>query len=407
MRNFIAKTRGYPSQFWLLFWGLLLSMIGSSMIWPYLMLYASERLHLPLTQTATLITINSTASLIMTFIAGHIADRAGRKIVMVFSLFLNAAVYVFLSQAATYAQFAILMFLLGASNPLFRIGANAMLVDLIEPVQRADAFAFQRLSFNAGISIGPAAGGFLAAVSQYLAFYVAAAGLFLFGLVLMFFAVETLPEKEAGTTTPRGKILGGYGRVFKDWPFITTNLNLTLGLITAALMWVLLPVYATQEIGVPKQQFGFVLTTNAVMVVLFQVAVTQWTKNFPPLRMIGIGMLFYAVGTGSVALGAGFWGFWISMVIVTIGELIVAPTITTFVANLAPADMRGRYMSIYGLTWSLSIGIGPLFGGFLGDNYGPSTIWIGGLAVGFISAILFFVIERFIDQKKHLVSTAN
>jgi len=404
MPGFFEKTREYPRQFWLLFWGMLLSTIGSSMIWPFLMVYASERLNLPLTQTASLVTLNSTASLIMTFAAGQITDRVGRKMVMVVSLLSNAGVYLFFSHAATYTQFAIVMVLLGACNPLYRVGADAMMADLIGPEKRADAYSILRMSNNAGIAIGPAVGGFLAAASPYLAFYIASAGLFLFGLLVLLFARETLPEREAGQKVKRER-WGGYDRVLRDWPFITTVTKITFGLITASLMWVLLPVYATKVIGIPKQLYGFIPTTNALMVVFLQVLVTQWTKKHPPLRMIALGMFFYAIGVGSVVLGTGFWSFWTSMVIITIGELIIVPTSSTFVANLAPADMRGRYMSIYGLTWSLSIGIGPLLGGFLSDNFGPPATWFGGLVIGLLSTITFFVIERKF-LKKELLSEA-
>ena len=69
------------------------------------------------------------------------------------------------------------------------------------------------------------------------------------------------------------------------------------------------------------------------------------------------------MGAGSVALGGGFWGFWLSMVILTIGELLIAPTGTAVAANLAPPDMRGRYMGLYGITWGVAFGIGPVIGG--------------------------------------------
>jgi MFS family permease len=181
---------------------------------------------------------------------------------------------------------------------------------------------------------------------------------------------------------------------------MATTLNLIFGLITASLMWILLPVYATKVVGIPKQLYGFIPTTNALMVVLLQVMVTQWTKKHAPLRMMALGMFFYAAGVGSVLFGTNFWGFWASMVTITIGELIIVPTSTTFVANLAPSDMRGRYMSIYSLTWSLSIGIGPLLGGLLSDSFGPPATWIGGLVIGLVSTITFFGIERTIYKKK-------
>ena len=69
----------YPSQFWLLFWGYLISTIGASMIWPFLMIYVSERLQMPLTTTASLMTVNAATGLIFSFIGGSLIDRAGRK----------------------------------------------------------------------------------------------------------------------------------------------------------------------------------------------------------------------------------------------------------------------------------------------------------------------------------------
>ena len=402
MHDFIKRTREYPRQFWLIFWGMLISTTGAFMILPFLMVYASERLNLPLMQTATLITINSAAGIIMTFIAGPVVDRFGRKIVMVVSLFSAAIVYLFLGHAGTYTQFAILMLLLGASNPLYRIGANVMLADLIDPEKRAEAYSLQRLSFNVGIAIGPSIGGFLAATSQYIAFYIAAVGLFLFGLLVVFFAVETLPAEQKAINHQEKDRWGGYGRILKDWPFTTMTLNVAFGLITASLIWILMPVYGTKVIGIPKQLYGFIPTTNALMVVFLQVFVTQWTNKYPPLRMIALGMLFYSLGVGSVALGAGFWGLWTSMVIMTVGELILAPTGITYASNLAPVDMRGRYMSVYNLTWSVAMGIGPLLGGFLSDNFGPPSTWVGGLIIGLISMVMFFVIERVFDKSKYV-----
>ncbi len=78
----------------------------------------------------------------------------------------------------------------------------------------------------------------------------------------------------------------------------------------------------------------------------------------------------------------------------TIGELIISPTATTYTANLAPADMRGRYMSIYGLTWSIASGIAPVFGGALNDYLGPRWIWIGGGMIGVISILVFMYLSH-------------
>lgn len=105
--------------------------------------------------------------------------------------------------------------------------------------------------------------------------------------------------------------------------------------------------------------------------------------------MIGLGMFIYALGVGSVALMSSFWGFWASMVIITLGELIFVPTASGFVANRAPQALRGRYMSFYWLTWSLARALAPVLGGTLHDQIAPKAIWQGGLVFGLLSALGF------------------
>jgi len=227
---------------------------------------------------------------------------------------------------------------------------------------------------NVGVAVGPAIGGFIAAVSYNIAFYIAAAGMLAYGLLMGFFAFETMPKASCLSTHPdtAKERYGGYGQILRDRPFMSFNLSITLTTICAALIWVLLAVYAKQNYGVPESQYGLIPTTNALMVIFFQFAVTQVTKRFSPLPVMALGAFFYALGCGGIVLGQGFWGFWLCMVVMTVGELILQPTASTYVAKLAPADKRGRYMSLYGLTWGIASGVGPVFGGLLNDKRQPA-----------------------------------
>lgn len=385
----------FPAQYWLMFVGMLISTVGASMIWPFLMVYASDRLNLPMTDVASLLTINAVVGLISAFIAGPIIDRVGRKWVMVISLLSNGIGFVLMSQANTLPAFAAVMALQGAVNPLYRVGADAMMADLIPPDKRIDAYSMLRLSNNVGVAIGPAIGGFLAASSYNTAFFCAAISMGSYGVLIAFLARETLPLAAKANLErirqPVKERFGGYDRVLRDRPFIAYNFAFLLTVIASAMLWVLMAVYSKDNFGLSESLYGFIPMTNALMVVFLQIPVTQVTKRFKTMPVMAVGALFYAVGVASVALGKGFWGFWTSMVIISIGELIMVPTSSTFVANQAPPDMRGRYMSIYGLTWSISQGIGPVFGGFLNDNFGPRTIWYGGGLVGSVSVVLFML----------------
>ena len=393
-------VREYPAQFWLIFAGMLISTIGTSMIWPFLMIYVSKQLTIPLTQVTSLITINAVMGLIFVLLAGPIIDRVGRKWMMVISLVGNGLMYVLLSQAQTYLEFAVAEALLGAFNPLYRVGADAMIADLIPSDKRPSAYAILRMSGNTGVAIGPAIGGFIAVQSYTTAFFIAAGGMIFYGLLIALRARETLPVFE-GLSEKRA-VFEGYGRILKDREFMRFTAAFTLTSMLASLIWLLLPVYSNTQFGIPENRYGFIPTTNAVMVVTLQYLVTQVTKRFKPLPVMTVATAFYAVATALVALFAGFWGFWFCMVVMTIGELMLIPTSNTYTANLAPADMRGRYMSIYGLTHSVASGIAPLLGGLLSDTIAPRATWIGGGFLGIISIITFLILSLRAQMKPEM-----
>lgn len=364
------------------------------MIWPFLMIYVSGKLNLPLSTVATLIAINASTSLVSSLFAGTIADRRGRKIVMVISLTTNGLIYLFMSQANSYLTFAILMFLTGASNPLYQVGADAMLADLIPDKDRPQAYAIQRTFNNAGIAIGPAIGGFIASRSYTGAFIGAAAGMLIYSLLLILRAKETLPPKRIFENDPSRSKYGGYELVLKDHSYIIFVVLIALGLIAPAMMWVLLAVYAKSNFGLSESLYGWIPTTNALMCVFLQVMVTRSVRQIPNLSVATAGMFVYAIGVGSIALMSNFWGFWISIVVITFGELLLIPTTTTFVANLAPANLRGRYMSLYWFGWGIARACAPIIGGTLNDNISPRAIWLGGLFIGLTSTIGLFIFKK-------------
>ena len=384
----------YPRQFWVIFWGMLLNATGSSMIWPFLTIYMRERFDLPLTSVALVLTMNSLIGLVSSFIAGAVVDRVGRKGAMVASLAITSLTMFGLSLADSLPIWVALMAVNGAFAPLYRVGVDAMAADLIPSPDRPSAYALMRMSQNLGVAIGPTIGGFVAAISYAWAFRGASAAQGLFALLLLATVAETAPFRVALRTAdakierPAEKF-AGYEHVLRDRHFMGFAFAYTLAGMCYAMLWMLLPVYAKDNYGVPENMYGFIPAANAVMVVLLQYGVTGLTRRFNTLWVLAVGSLFFAVGVGSVGWGAGWAAFLVSMVIATIGELIVVPTSTTLTADLAPPEMRGRYMSIYNLTHSLGIGLGPVIGGLLNDHLAPVAIWYGGLTIGMLAVAGF------------------
>jgi MFS family permease len=387
----------FPSQFWLILTGLLLAETGSSLIWPFMTIYLRSTLDIPLAVVASLITITSLTTLASSFITGPIADHVGRKGMMVVGLLMVSGLFIAMAFTESLAGWAILMFLRGLFIPSYRVGADAMIVDLTKPENRQEAYSLVRMVGNAGIAIGPSIGGFLVSRSYNISFFSAAMAFLFFSVLILVFSRETLPKNVAGDIKENQS--RGMGPILRDRAFMALIVTYTLTIMGNAVLMMLLAVYAKENFSIPEYQYGFIMATNAVMVVLFQYPVTLVTKKFSALPVLALGAMFYTLGIGGVAFGSSFTSFWICMVILTIGELIMSPTITTLVANIAPADMRGRYMSAYGLTWGVGVGIGPVIAGYSSDRLFPAAMWYVGAIFALLSVVGFAILAR-INRRK-------
>jgi len=394
LTRFRATYSSYPRQFWVVVIGVLVSSIGSSIIWPFQLIYASNILRQPLAAVASLISISSFTGMIVSFLGGSIADRFGRKPVMFSAILTHGLAFLLMSRTQTYLGFLVPMTLMGAAQPFHAVGSDAMMADIIPLEGRSRAYSILRMASNAGIAIGPAIGGFIVSKSYTLAFFAAACGMLTYSLILLFFIRETLQPGKSTHTESLLQNLRDYRLVLADRHYISIVITTTFGMIAPLMMWTLYAVYTKTYYGLPEYLYSWLPITNALMCVFVQYSITSYTRKREPVRMVALGMSIFALGVGSISLMNSFWGFWVSMVILTFGELILIPTGTTYAANRAPADLRGRYMTIYWFTWGLARAAAPLVGGFLNDAISPKAIWLGGLAIGMASTVILLFLSR-------------
>lgn len=385
--------RSYPNQFWVISMLMMLAWLFHSIIWSYLLLYISQRLDQPLSGVSWLMTLNAIVGVAASFLGGAIADRFGRKGVMVLSLLLSGVGWFFYRTADHLPVFALLMVITGATTPLYRLATDAMVADLVPVEKRLDAYSMLRMWNNLGVALGPAIGGFLISVSYFIAFSVVGIGIVVIGLLGFLFLRET------GTRQPiqsrevsRGN--RGYRTIFQDRFFVKILGAYTLNRICTSILWLMLAAYTKQNFGLSESLYGFIPTTNAVMVITLQLLITRVVNRRSPLSAMVTGTLIYAVSIFSVSFGTGFWWFWLCMVGATFGEMVLVPTTTTFTSQLAPPDLRARYMSLYTFTCSIGSGLGPLLAGFASDLFTPAAIWYTAGLAGFASFLIFLRLSR-------------
>jgi len=389
IRNTIAE---YPLQFWILFCQRFIGSVGGSLVWPFFTVYLRQRLQIPLTTVGFLFAISATVGLFSQAIWGPVVDRYGRKVAMVAGLANEVVVMVGFALLGSLGAYAVLIAMSGLIEPASRIGSDAMIADLIEEEKRPSAYALLRMVSNAGVAIGPAIGGFLAATSYMLTFGSAAVGATVALLLVVLLVKETKPELSAGEETERAG--GGYGYIFRDIGFIAFCLVSILLWMAYQPFMQLLPVYMKEGFGIPESGFGLIMTVNALMVVFFQFAVTRVTEKYRDAYIMAAGAFWTGLGALAAALSNNLWLFLFAMIIVTIGELIWAPTSISFVARIAPIDMRGRYMGVYGMVGGIAWGIGPIASGYVYDSVMPVAVWYLTLGLAVVGTVAFIIVGK-------------
>ena len=168
---------------------------GIGMVVPVRVLYAESR-------GASLAIIGAMGSsyLISNFLfqypSGWVADRWGRKPIMILSLFLQAVVSASYLLITNPFLFVVVRFVEGAVAAAYLPSARALITDAIPPERRGEAFGIYSAFFNTGFLLGPALGGFLAATG-YASAFIGAVAFRLVAIVIIIVLVKTPPRKLA------------------------------------------------------------------------------------------------------------------------------------------------------------------------------------------------------------------
>lgn len=299
--------------------------------------------------------------------------------------------------------FFILAAVVGVLGDIAGPAHQAMVADLVPAEEkRAEAYGVLRVAANLAVAIGPAIGGLLATRWSYLLLFILDAITSLAMAVIVVFSLpETKPEPVEGQEKESLlKTFSGYYRVTKDAVFMAFMLASILMVMVYTQMNSTLSVFLRDVHGVSASGFGYILSLNAGMVVLFQFWVTRKIGKKPPMLVMAVGTGFYLVGFLMYGFVSQYVLFLLAMVIITIGEMLVVPVSNSVVANLAPAAMRGRYMAVSGFSYIIPFAIGPLAAGYIMDQYDPNWVWYGCGILAAVTVLAFVALHGWLTKRE-------
>src|SRR5688572_16515665 len=399
MNSLLQKTRNvyneYPRAFWIYNIIVFIDRLGGFMLYPFFALYLTQKFDIGMSTVGLLFAVFSISGMVGSALGGAIADRMGRKTVIIFSLILSSLSALGMGFAPTLGIFIAVVVLVGTLSSIGHPAHEAVVADLLPPDKRAEGYGIIRVVFNLAVIIAPPIAGLLIA-NSYLTLFIVDAVISLVSAAIVILALPETKPQALPHVKPESmrQTFAGYGRVFKDTPFLAfigvtvlmtlvyMNMNSTLG------------VYLRDQHGLPEISYGWLISINAIIVVLFQFWVTRQLEKYRPMLMMAAGSLLYAVGFAMYGFVPTFALFVVAMIIITIGEMVVSPFQQSLVANFAPEDMRGRYMAVSGLSWSISFTVGPYFAGLILDSANPSLLWAFCGLVGILATLGFVVLNK-------------
>jgi MFS family permease len=274
-----------------------------------------------------------------------------------------------------------------------------MVADLLPEEKRSGGFGIFRVVANMAWILGPVIGGLLA-IRSYMPLFVCDAVFSTITAGILLLAVrETRPApREGEPEQTMAQTFAGYRDVLRDGTYVLFIGACILMTIVYLQLYSTLGVYLRDTHGLSEQAYGYLMSMNATAVVLLQIPIARRVARYRPMMMMALGTLLYAVGFGMYGLFSSYAPFALAMFIITVGEMIVMPTAQALVAKIAPEDMRGRYMAVFGFSWLIPQATGPLLAGLIMDNADPRWVWHAAGLVGLVAAAAFTLLNRRVNH---------
>jgi MFS family permease len=383
LRLLSSAYRGLDRSIYILFFARIVNRMGD-FVQLFLVLYLTGRLGFSEQEAGRFIMFTGVMNGLGVVAGGAFADRFSRRSVLLTCQAVLAGAYILcgfqpVSMTVPWLIFFSSLFR-GATWPV----TNAMVTDLSEGEERKKAFSLLYLGTNVGVAVGPLIAGLLFADHLPWIFWGDALTTLAAAAAVLTGVRETKPTREkiestaavrpAGEQAEHGRVL----RVFLRRPVLLIYLG-----IAALLSF----VYSQHQFALPLQInglfsadgprfYGYVMTLNALVVLICTVPLTAVTRRFSSLNNMALAGVLYLVGFGMIRGISSAALFALSTLIWTLGEILMVTNSQVFTAEHTPISHRGRFNGIISLINNIGFAVSPWISGAVIGRSGLQTIWL-------------------------------
>lgn len=385
-----------PRSVWTLEAGTLVNFFGTGLAFPFLLLYLHNVRGMHLGTAGLVVAAMGAVGVAVGPLTGPVIDRVGGRTTLAAALLVSAAGYGCLPLVREPWQAFLFAGAIGFGTGTFWPSISVLLIGLTPQPRRHGAFALQRVALNLGIGLGGLTGGLIASTENATSFTV----LFLVDAASFVAMAAVLPVVPEPRLPPSQELHGGYMTVLRDRPFLSL-IGLNVVFIAAGYAPLeLLPVFAKNEAGVSERWIGVIFFANTLTLVVAQLPVAKLVEGRRRMRALAVMPVLFAAAW-LVVLAGGVWlqatpaalVFTVAAALFGLASCFHGPTQAALVADLAPAQLRGRYMALSSTSWELGFVLGPAAGGYI-LAFAPLALWPLAAGICLVSVAWTLALER-------------
>jgi MFS family permease len=307
-------------------------------------------------------------------LGGWLGDRIGRRRTMLVGFLGTAVALVALGSAQTMLAICVSAVGVGLMAELFRPVGSAAVADL-PAEERIRAFGLLFWAANVGFTVSTVAAGVLVRQGYGVLFWINAAASVLAALIVWRHVPETRPSMPEANRRALLPVL------LRDPVMLTMSAIHVVYFTTFLQAFSTLPLVMAGD-GHGPGRYGALLALNGIAIVLVQPIAVRLLDGRDIASVLAVSMLLVGLGGGLGAVVQGDALLAGSILVWTLGQIGVSVMFGATFADLAPADLRSRYMGVASTTWSLGAVLGPLVGTAVLDHSGRTALWAASSATG-------------------------
>lgn len=370
--NYFNTFKGLSTEVW---WLALITLINraGTMVIPFLSLYLTDNLGFSLSKVAWVMSAFGLGSVVGTWIGGKLTDRIGYYKVMVRSLLSTGILFICLQFLETFFSLCIGIFLVMAVADTFRPAMFVAMSAYSKPENKTRSVTLIRLAINLGFSAGPAVGGLIITTMGYGGLFWIDGITCIMATILLILVLNpkvSKPLDEVKVENPKS--------IYKDKPFwIFFGAMLLFGIIFLQ-FFSTMPLYYKEVHLLSEFEIGLLLGFNGLVIFILEMPLIKWLENSIYTKA---GLMLF----GAILLGISFLVLtftpWvgillISMLFMTIGEMITFPFSNAFAIERAKGGNQGEYMAMYVMAFSIAHIFGHNAGLQLVNYIGYDKTWM-------------------------------